>query len=146
MIQEVPYGSPLYRLTLAFREEYLRRPLGLTNSDADLKAEDRQIHIAAVDNAKIIGTVVLKPISPQMVKLRQMAVAGSRLGSGLGAELVRFAEDLAWDRGYASIEMAARVSARGFYDKLGYRAEGDEFFEITIPHIRMVKAKPRTRR
>lgn len=144
MIQEVPYGSALYRLTLAFREEYLRRPLGLTNSDADLHAEDRQIHIAAVDSSEIVGTIVLKPISPQLVKLRQMAVAGSRRGSGLGAELVRFAEDLAWDRGYEAIEMAARVSATGFYEKLGYRAEGDEFLEITIPHIRMVKAKPRS--
>jgi predicted GNAT family N-acyltransferase len=139
VIQEIAYGSPLYHRTVAFREEHLRRPLGLANSAADLAGEDKQIHIAAIDGSEVIGTVVLKPLSPTLVKLRQMAVAPALRGSGLGGELVRFAERIAWGRGYEVIEMAARLSAQGFYERLGYRAVGDEFVDITIPHVKMTK-------
>ena len=139
MIREIAYGSPLYHRTVAFREEHLRRPLGLMNSAADLAEEDKQIHIAAIDGEEVLSTVVLKPLSPKLVKLRQMAVAPALRGSGLGGELVRFAESIAWGRGYATMEMAARVSARGFYERLGYSAVGSEFVDITIPHIKMTK-------
>ena len=114
MIQEIVYGSPLYHRSVAFREEQLRRPLGQANSAADLEAEDRQIHIAATDGSDVIGTVVLKPLSPTLVKLRQMAVAPHLRRSGLGGELVRFAERIACERGYETIEMAARIERPGF--------------------------------
>ena len=139
IIEEIAYGSPLYPRTVAFREEHLRNPLGLANSAADLAEEDKQIHIAAIDGSNVVGTVVLKPLSPTLVKLRQMAVAPRLRSSGLGGELVRFAEGIAWERGYETIEMAARVSARGFYERLGYRAVGDEFVDVTIPHIKMTR-------
>jgi predicted GNAT family N-acyltransferase len=35
--------------------------------------------------------------------------------------------------------MHARKSALGFYEKLGYTPEGDEFEEVTIPHYLMRK-------
>jgi predicted GNAT family N-acyltransferase len=35
--------------------------------------------------------------------------------------------------------MHARKSAVGFYEKLGYEIEGDEFEEVTIPHYEMQK-------
>ena len=139
MIREIAFGSPLYHRTVAFREEHLRRPLGLANSGADLAEEDKQIHIAATEGQEVLGTVVLKPLSPTLVKLRQMAVAPALRGSGLGGELVRFAERIAWERGYETVEMAARISARGFYERLGYRAVGGEFVDVTIPHIKMTK-------
>lgn len=87
----------------------------------------------------MLGTVVLKPLSPTLVKLRQMAVAPALRGSGIGGELVRFAEGIAWERGYETVEMAARTSARGFYERLGYRAVGDEFVDLTTPHLKMTK-------
>jgi predicted GNAT family N-acyltransferase len=35
--------------------------------------------------------------------------------------------------------MHARKNASGFYEKMGYKRLGDEFEEITIPHIVMEK-------
>jgi predicted GNAT family N-acyltransferase len=37
------------------------------------------------------------------------------------------------------ITLHARVVVRGFYEKCGYTAEGTEFEEIGIPHIRMIR-------
>jgi len=39
--------------------------------------------------------------------------------------------------GFLRITLHARVAVRGFYEKCGYTAEGTEFAEIGIPHIRM---------
>jgi len=68
-----------------------------------------------------------------------MAVDPRERGAGLGCKLVRFAEAAAFHRGYETIEMMARVSAVGFYRKLGYEALGDTFIELGIPHLKMAK-------
>lgn len=140
IIQEIPYASALYEASTHFREEVLRRPLGLTLSAQDVDGEDSQIHIAAVEGGTIIvGTVLLKPLPSGHVKLRQMAVSGALQGQGVGRKLVRFAETAARARGARIIEMHARVSAREFYEKLGYRAVGEKFIEVTVPTVRMIK-------
>ena len=51
-----------------------------------------------------------------------------------------FAENIARDLGYRKLCMHARKTARGFYEKLGYMVNGDEFMEVTIPHYTMEKA------
>ncbi len=76
---------------------------------------------------------------PQTVRLRQMAVINDLQGKGVGRALMQFAENLARDRGYRKITMHARKNAIGFYEKMGYKAIGEEFEEITIPHVVMEK-------
>jgi predicted GNAT family N-acyltransferase len=53
---------------------------------------------------------------------------------------MHFAENLAKDSGGREIMMHARKTAIGFYEKLGYTAEGDEFSEVGIPHVEMRKS------
>ena len=139
MIEEVTFGSLLYEQTLAFRDAHLRRPIGLTLSALDVEDEDRQIHLAVVEEGAILATLVLKPTPSNTVKLRQMAVEPATRGRGIGALLVRHAEHVARERGFAAVEMNARVAARGFYEKLGYVPSGEAFIDVTIPHIRMTK-------
>lgn len=143
IIQEIAFGSDPYEETKRFRDEVLRRPLGLSLSVHDLLGEKEQTHIAAVAaNGTIVGTVLLKPVAGLVIKLRQMAVAPDLRRRGIGAELVRYAEAAAVVRGFQIMEMHARVSAEGFYKKLGYRSIGAEFIEVTVPTIKMVKRIP----
>jgi GNAT superfamily N-acetyltransferase len=87
-----------------------------------------------------LGTVVLKPLSPNAVKLRQMAVAQECRGKGIGRELLLWAECTAFARGLLDIELHARVSARGFYEKVGYQDAGAVFIELgSVPTIKMLK-------
>ncbi len=137
MLKEIAFGSPLYALTLAFREAQLRTPLGMALSARDVAGEERQIHAAALREGEVVAAVVLKPLDAARVKLRQMAVAPDLRGTGLGARLVRFAEDLLRERGLTEVELHARVGARGFYESLGYAARGAEFSEIGLPHVFM---------
>ena len=68
-----------------------------------------------------------------------MAVDESLQGNGIGKKLVLFAENLSKSKGFQEIEMIARMSALDFYKKLGYKTEGDEFEEVTVRSINMIK-------
>ncbi|MFY8005577.1 MAG: GNAT family N-acetyltransferase, partial [Chitinophagaceae bacterium] len=61
-------------------------------------------------------------------------------GKGIGRVLMNFAENVARDYGYKIMQMNARKTAVGFYEKLGYAVCSDEFEEVTIPHFLMQKA------
>ena len=68
-----------------------------------------------------------------------MAVSPVLQGKGIGRVLMVFAENIARDRGYRRLTMHARKTAIGFYEKLGYKTQGEEFQEVTIPHFEMDK-------
>ncbi len=139
-IKEVPFSSDEYKEILKLRYEILRRPLGLEVSAKDVATDDKEFHIAAFDDGKIIGCVVLRPINSDIIKLRQMAVSDACQGKGVGAKIVKYAEELAASRGFKTMETHARTVAQGFYEKLGYVAEGEAFIEATVPNIKMHKA------
>ena len=138
-IQPVIFDSDLYQKSLDLRYKILREPLGLIWSKKDLDSEESQFHISAICDQKIVGTVVLKPVSKTRIKLRQMAVDNHLQGSGIGKKLVLFAENLAKSKDFQEIEMIARMSALDFYKKLGYKTEGEEFEEVTVRSINMIK-------
>ena len=73
------------------------------------------------------------------MRLMQVAVETVYLGEGIGRELVNFAEKRAKEAGYSKIIMHAMLSVVGFYEKLGYHAEGDVFDEQVITFLKMVK-------
>ena len=135
----IAYGSADYALELELRDRLLRRPLGLRLADEDLSTEGGDWHIGAFLDGKLAGVLVLTRRDGETVRMRQVCVDKKEQGRGIGARLVRFAEELARARGIARITLNARKTAAGFYEKLGYRAAGDEFLEMGIPHRKMVK-------
>ena len=48
-------------------------------------------------------------------------------------------EQKARQLGAKDIQLSAQVQARGFYEKLGYRAYGQEYLDEHCPHIAMEK-------
>jgi predicted GNAT family N-acyltransferase len=135
----IDYGTEEYRQMLKLRDEILRKPLGLNFSQEELEKEKLNMHMAAFEDDHMLGCCMLVQEGPETVRLRQMAVVNDVQGKGIGRALMQFAENLARDRGYKRITMHARKNAVGFYEKMGYKKVGDEFMEITIPHIVMEK-------
>jgi predicted GNAT family N-acyltransferase len=135
----VDYGTAEYEQMLKLRDDILRRPLGLEFSTEELEKEKEHMHMAAYEDDHILGCCMLVKEDEETVRLRQMAVVNDVQGKGIGRALMQFAENLARDRGYRRITMHARKNAVGFYERLGYKKVGDEFMEITIPHIVMEK-------
>jgi predicted GNAT family N-acyltransferase len=135
----IDHGSPEYRLMVDLRREILRKPLGLTYSPEDLDKEKNDILLGAFDDDQILACCILTREDASTCRLRQMAVMNNQQGKGIGAQLMNFAEIVARDKGYRTMSMHARKSARGFYEKLGYAVTSDEFQEVTIPHYVMQK-------
>ncbi|MFM7645666.1 MAG: GNAT family N-acetyltransferase [Sphingomonadales bacterium] len=135
----IEHGSEEYQQMVALRQDILRKPLGLRLDPAELDGESRHILIGAFEEEDMLGCCMLVEENPQTVRLRQMAVYNEKQGKGIGRALMNFAEVLARDRGYKTLTMHARKEAQGFYEKMGYRVAGQEFKEITIPHLIMEK-------
>lgn len=133
-------GSAGWHEMVALRQRVLRTPLGLTFSEQDLSAEAGQIHLALWLPSGLAGTLLLLPPDPEgRAKLRQMAIHPEQERRGLGTILVRHGEHRLRLLGARSAWLAARGSAVGFYERLGYVAEGVAFTEVTLPHRRMTR-------
>jgi len=134
------HGSKEYHQMVDLRNTILRKPLGLSFSPDELEREKEDILIGCFEEEKIEGCCLLTQEGNKEVRLRQMAVSPVLQGKGIGRVLMNFAENIARDRGFRKISMHARKNAVGFYEKLGYKTVGDEFFEVTIPHYVMEKS------
>ncbi len=139
-IKIVKYGSEDYRKCVGLREKILRIPLGLRFTPEYLEQDRGDIHIAAFDGDKVIGTVVIKIIDQKTVKIRQVAVETLLQGHGIGTELMKFAEDYAKKHGFEHAFLHARFYTVAFYRKLGYKITSGPFMEIGMEHYRMDKS------
>jgi predicted GNAT family N-acyltransferase len=138
-LKQIDHGSKEYRQMIDLRKEILRKPLGLSFTEEELASEKNDILIGAFDDDTILACCLLTKMDDKCLKLRQMAVQNNLQGKGIGASMMNFAETIARDKGYKKLVMHARKTALGFYEKLGYKAFGDEFEEVTIPHYVMEK-------
>jgi predicted GNAT family N-acyltransferase len=73
------------------------------------------------------------------VLLGRLAVVRAARGTGLGAALVRAVERAGRELGAKECELHAQVQALGFYERLGYAAEGPVYDDAGIPHRTMVR-------
>ncbi|HMF71775.1 MAG TPA: GNAT family N-acetyltransferase [Flavitalea sp.] len=135
----IDHGSPEYLQMVQLRIDILRKPLGLIFTPEELEKEKDEILIGAFEEEKMLGCCMLIKSDPSTVRMRQMAVLNNLQGKGIGRALMQFAENIARDLGYKKLTMHARVTAVGFYEKLGYSVVGKQFIEVTLPHHTMEK-------
>lgn len=136
---EALHGSAEYKQTVALRDEILRKPLYLTFCPEELAGEKDFFHLACRQEGALVACLVLQPVSDKQIRMRQLAVRTDVQKEGIGRTLVAYSESFARTHGYDEIVLHARETAVGFYEKLGYRREGDRFTEITVPHFLMRK-------
>ena len=74
-------------------------------------------------------------------KIGRVCVLPVARGTGLGAALIRAALDVLRDEpGVAEAYLGSQSHATGFYEKLGFVVEGEEFLDAGIPHRHMRRA------
>jgi predicted GNAT family N-acyltransferase len=94
-------------------------------------------YLLAVDGVPV-GTARLRPYGPGSVKIERVAVLRAHRGRGFGGVLMRaILGDV--DRDARRAVLNAQSVVRGFYERLGFVAEGPEFLEADIPHVHMVR-------
>ena len=109
--------------------------------------DDRQTrHFGAFDGARLVGVATFFPEPcpgrPGLSawRLRGMATLPDMQGRGAGRALVAEGDRAAAAAGAAVMWCNARVTARGFYEKLGYAAVGNAFdLPASGRHFMMIK-------
>ncbi|MDX2002345.1 MAG: GNAT family N-acetyltransferase [Chitinophagales bacterium] len=140
VMQWVPHDSQGYRRAVELRYRVLRKPLGLEFTEAQLAAEVNDHHLVYLENGEVLGCLILTPLDGQRIKMRQVAVDGSRQGTGIGRRMVQYSERFAHDMGYTIIECHARETAVPFYLGLAWHIVSERFEEVGIPHFKMQKS------
>ena len=124
---------------IILRYNILRQPLGLSFSKEDIESEKDDLFCVYQENGEILGCCAMTRQNETILRLRQMAVDTKQQGKGVGAKILLFAEQTAISMRYHKITFHARACAEKFYTKYGYTPIGEQFIEVTIPHIEMEK-------
>ncbi|MDN3556346.1 GNAT family N-acetyltransferase [Halomonas maura] len=93
------------------------------------------VHFLALVDGRALGTARLLPDG----HIGRVAVLAEARGLGIGVALMEAAVEAACRRGFTAVELAAQTHALVFYERLGFRAEGEVFLDAGIPHRNMVR-------
>ena len=97
--------------------------------------DERCLHVLATDErGDPIGTGRLLPDG----HIGRMAVLKPWRGRGVGSALLRALMEEGLKRDHGQLVLNAQLSAIPFYERAGFRAEGEIFDDAGIPHRRMV--------
>ncbi|WP_029433681.1 GNAT family N-acetyltransferase [Blastococcus sp. URHD0036] len=88
------------------------------------------------DSGRVVATGRLFERDGRGVIGRMAVDAGAR-GGGHGAAVLAVLHAEAARRGLPEVEIHAQVGARGFWERAGYTAVGEEFEEAGIRHVTM---------
>ena len=92
------------------------------------------LHCVVYLEGQAVGTGRLLPDA----HIGRMAVLASQRRHGIGAMILRELMTAGWARGEKRLELSAQSYVAVFYARHGFVAQGDEFMEAGIPHVRMV--------
>ncbi|TJZ92698.1 GNAT family N-acetyltransferase [Paracoccus gahaiensis] len=91
------------------------------------------IHLLAREGDRAVGTARLL-VKDRTGKIGRVCVLADHRGQGLGAALIRAALDVLRARGLDQARLGSQTHAIGFYEKLGFVAEGPVYDDAGIPH------------
>lgn len=113
---------------------------GVSEADEVDGLDGQAIHLLAFDGDLPVGTARLLLKGP-VGKIGRVCVLPSARGTGLGAALIRKALEVLRDQpGVREAYLGSQSHATGFYQKLGFAVEGEEFDDAGIPHRHMRRA------
>ncbi len=69
----------------------------------------------------------------------RVAVIKEYRGMSLGSMVIAILERKALALGCTKTELSSQVRVKSFYEKLGYKCEGEEYPDQFCPHIKMTK-------
>jgi len=99
--------------------------------------DQSSIHVVIYDSDKPIATGRLVVLNDSF-SIGRVAVLPEYRGKHIGDLVVRLLIRTAVDMGGDQQHIHAQLSVRGFYEKLGFVAQGEVYEEAGIPHISMV--------
>ena len=110
---------------------------------AELEHDERDataVHaLSRDDDGRVVATgrLLLDAAGPGRAVIGRMAADAAVRGRGHGAAVLAALHRAAAERGQVEVELHAQATARGFYERAGYRTVGAEYLEVGIAHVTM---------
>ncbi len=123
------HAAPI-RFEVFVREQKVPAEIELDEMD------EKSVHAIAFEGDRAVGTGRLLPDA----HIGRMAVLRAWRKRGIGALLLQALIEKAREQGQPEIVLSAQVHALAFYERHGFRAEGDAYFEAGIEHRLMRRA------
>ncbi|KLN96248.1 GNAT family N-acetyltransferase [Moellerella wisconsensis] len=99
--------------------------------------DDTAVHVVLFDNNNPIAVLRAMDLQDGRLKIGRVAVLAEYRGKGVGRMLMDFIANYARNNHFNQLVLSAQCSAKAFYDRLGYQAEGDIYSEEGVDHIKM---------
>jgi len=122
----------------ALRRTVFIEEQGVSEADEIDDLDGQAIHLLATVDGVPMGSARLLTYG-EVGKIGRVCVLKAARGTGLGGALMRAA--VAQFRslpGITKVKLGAQTHALGFYERLGFVAEGPEYMDAGIPHRDMV--------
>lgn len=116
-------------------EQNVPRPL-----DRDGLDEGAAQVVAFDDAGRCIGTGRLTRLDARTGQIGRQAVPAELRKHGIGAACLDALERMAALQGLRELVVHAQIPAIAFYERRGFRSDGDQFLESGVPHVRMRKS------
>jgi GNAT superfamily N-acetyltransferase len=111
-----------------------------------------QVAVATTPDGRIVGSIHVHRVSDDTTELGTLVAAPDERGTGVGRDLVAFAEDHSREQGMRAIQLTLLVPRdwqhpnkeflRSWYERRGYRLIGTRRMEDAHPHLAPLLATP----
>ena len=101
--------------------------------------DTRAYHAVLYDGERPVATGRVFQEPEGVWHIGRVAVRKEYRGAGMGALVMRALEEKLRELHAPGAELSAQIQAAGFYEKLGYRPFGPEYWDEHVPHIAMRK-------
>ena len=96
-------------------------------------------HFLILKKNNPVGTARLREKEPGIFKIERVAVLKDERLHGCGKFLMKeVIKNTLKNNNLKMLVLHSQIQVKGFYEKLGFKEEGKEFFEDDIPHVKMI--------
>ena len=125
-----PDGDEIRKKVFVNEQKY---PISVEFDDHDKTCD----HLLLTVDGTPAATARVFMTDEQTAKIGRLTVLKEYRGQHLGAELIKELKKRSKALGAKKIYVSAQVYAVPFYEKYGFRAYGNEYLDIHIPHMDM---------
>lgn len=105
-------------------------------TDMELPEDWDGMHFGLYYQYELTGVVSLF-VDGTTAQFRKMAVLPANQGKGFGLQLIKYLVDYCRSQGIKNLWCNARVSATGFYQKIGFETIGEPYQRNQLEYIKM---------
>jgi len=137
---EIEPEGELYKQALTLRYELFFKRHDLPWSILFDDKESVSNHMAIINDKLLLAYGRITKREGNIYQISQMVVSPNAQRTGIGSILLKELLSLAHNNGCHKIVLNARIEAKEFYEKLGFKCIGEIFCSKTtnIPHIKMI--------